>query len=168
MTVKETITTIGKPVPRQKSQNGSAGTTLMPVEFRGIDLHQLRAIKANVERRCGEGKWTGWKGNLLTPEKVNFHDVNKYVTKQSESSFVETLPSTAGTQPPLFFVSQTWGETFFQIMDCIEQMDKNFKRNWDDSEDKEGCGTTEETPIWRAGIVCPKYVVSRRLQSVTV
>jgi len=75
MTVKETITTIGKPVPRQKSQNGSAGTTLMPVEFRGIDLHQLRAIKANVERRCGEGKWTDWisgKETSSLPRKLTF------------------------------------------------------------------------------------------------
>jgi len=49
----------------------------MPVELRGINLfHQLRAIKANVERRCEKEKWVSTKDNktLLTPETVTLHD----------------------------------------------------------------------------------------------
>jgi len=45
---KKTMT-IGEPIPRDKSLNGSADFTLMPVELRGITLRQLRAIKAKVE-----------------------------------------------------------------------------------------------------------------------
>jgi len=45
---EETIT-IGERIPLQKSPNGSADITPMPVELRaGINLRQLRAIKANV------------------------------------------------------------------------------------------------------------------------
>jgi len=149
--VKE-IVPIGKPVPRQKSPNGSTKITPMPVELRGITLRQLRAIIANVERRCKKEEWKDWNGNLLTPETVTLHDINKYIikpyTKESESSFVETLPSTAGEQPPRFFVSHTWGETFFHTMDCIEQMVKDFKNNVKANDDKRGGGMTEDTPIW--------------------
>jgi len=124
----------------------------MLIELRGITLRQLRATRENVKRRCEKEGWTDYEGNLLTPETVTLHDVDKYITmpytKESESSFVETLPSTAGTQPPRFFVSHTWGETFFHTMDCIEQMFKDFKVNDNGSHDKKGGGMTEDTPIW--------------------
>ena len=155
--VKETVT-IGEPITRQKLRlpEGSAKITPMPVELRGITLRQLRAIKANMERRCEEEGWKDWKKNILTPEKVTLHDINNYIikpyTEASESSFVETLPSTAGTQTPRFFVSHTWGETFYHTMDCIEQMVKDFKVNnqSDDNgaQDKKGGGMTQDTPIW--------------------
>ena len=94
----------------------------LPCQLKGINLHQLRSIKTNVERRCKEE----WNGNLLTPENVTLHDVNKYITipytEASESSFVETLSSTAGAQLPRFFVGHTWGEPFFHTMDCIVQI----------------------------------------------
>jgi len=147
--VKETVT-IGE--PRQKSPNGSADITPVPVELRGITLRQLRAIKANVERRCEKEGWTDQEGNLLTPEKVTLYDVDKYITipytEESKSSFVETLPSTAGTQRPRFFVSHFWGEKYFHTMDCIEQMSEDFKMNKEDDDDKKGGGMTEDTPIW--------------------
>jgi hypothetical protein len=119
-------------------------------------LRQLLTIEANVERRCEKEEWKDWKGTLLTPEKVNMYDVNKYIikpyTKESKSSFVETLPSTAGTQPPRFFVSHTWGETFFHTMDCIEQMVRDFSLNETNflylQHDRKGGGMTEDTPIW--------------------
>jgi len=144
---------IGEPIPRQKSPKGFADITPMPVELRGINLAQLRAIKANAERRCEKEGWTDWKGNLLIPEKVTMHDINKYIiipyTKESESLFVENLPSTADTQPPRFFVSHTWGETYFRSIDFIEQMFEDFKWNGnDDHYDKKGGGMTEDTPIW--------------------
>ena len=149
---KESTITIREPIPRQKSPNGSADITPMPVELRGIPLHQLRSIKANVKRRCEKEGWTDREGNLLTPEKVTMRDVNTYITipytKESESSFVETLPSTAGTQPPRFFVIHFGGERFFHIMDCIEQMSKDFKLNRNDDDDKKGGGMTQHTPIW--------------------
>lgn len=120
--VKETIT-IWEPIPRQKSPKGSTKVTHMPIELWGITLRQLRAIIANVERRCEKEGWKDWEGNLLTPETVTLHDINTYITKpytkESESSFVETLPSTGGTQPPRFFGSHTWGESFFLTVDCI-------------------------------------------------
>ena len=156
--VKETIP-IGQPIPRQNYPNGSATDinitcTPMPAELRGINLRQLRAVTANVERRCVKEKWTDYKGTnqLLTPEKVTMHEINKYITipytKESKASFVETLPSTAGTQPPRFFVSHTWGETFYHTMECIEQMVKDFDRNKYHDDDKKGGGMTEDTPIW--------------------
>ena len=100
-----------------------------------------------------DARWKDWKGNLLTPEKVTMHDINTYIikppyTKESESSFVETLPSTAGTQPPRFFVSHTWGGTFFHTMGYIEQMFEDFKENWRQGHDKKGGDMTEDTPIW--------------------
>ena len=151
--VKETIT-IGESIRHRKSPNGFAHITPMAVELRGITLHQLRAIRANVERRCEKEEWVSTKDNetFLTPDKVTLYDINKYIikpyTEASESSFVETLPSTAGTQRPRFFVSHTWGETLFHTMDCIEQMSKDFKFNRNDSHDKKGGGMTEDTPIW--------------------
>jgi len=33
-------------------------------------------------------------------------------------------------------------------MDCIEQMIKDFKVNYDANDDKKGGGMTEDTPIW--------------------
>jgi len=149
--VKETIT-VGEPICREKLPNGSVDITTMPIEFRGITLRQLRAIIINVKRRCAEEGWKDYNGNRLTPETVTLHDINTYIiklyTEASKSSFVETLPSTDGTQPPRFFVSHTWGETFFHTMDCIEQMFKDFKTNYTDSHDKRGGGMTEDTPIW--------------------
>jgi len=66
---KETVT-IGEPVPRQKSPNGSADITPMSVELRGITLvHQLRSIRANVKRRCVKEKWTDQEGNLPQPPR---------------------------------------------------------------------------------------------------
>jgi len=144
---------IGKPIPRQKSPD----ITPMDVEMRGITFAQLLAVKANVEKRCVKEGWVSTKDNetLLTPEKVTLYDLNKYIiipyTEKSESSFVETLPSTTGTQPPRFFVSHTWGERFYHTLDCIKQMIKDFKNNQcyvlDDS-DQRGGGMTEHTPIW--------------------
>jgi len=147
----ETVT-IGEPIPRQKSPKGSVDITPMPVELRGITLRQLRAIIANMKRRCVKEKWTDWNGNLLTPDKVTLYDVNKYIikpyTEKSEASFVETLPSTAGTQPPRFFVSHWWGETLYHTMDCLEQMIEDFEMNCNEDDDNKGGGMTEDTPIW--------------------
>ena len=150
---KETVL-MGEPIPRQKSPNGRALITPMAVEWRGITFHQLLAVKANTRERCTKEKWVSTKDGttLLTPEKVTLYDINKYIiipfTKESESSFVETLPSTAGTQPPKFFVSHTWGESFFHTLDCVCQMMKDFEINRGEFDDRRGAGMTDNTPIW--------------------
>jgi len=148
---------IGNEIQRQMSSppDGSSLITPMPVELRGITLRQLRAIIANIKRRCLKERWVSTNDNktLLTPEKVTLYDINKYIiipfTMESEASFVETLPSTAGTQPPKFFVSHTSGEPFYHTTACIQQLIEDFKVNRiDKNDDRRGGGMTEDTPIW--------------------
>mmetsp|Transcript_21885 Transcript_21885/g.33272 ORF Transcript_21885/g.33272 Transcript_21885/m.33272 type:complete len:749 (-) Transcript_21885:209-2455(-) len=111
------------------------------VEERGIKLRQLRAIIANVERRCIEERWEDEKGRLLTPDTVTLHDVNRYIIKpftvRSRKSLVEELPSTLGPQRPRFFSNHWWGES---VKEFVSQMEKRLKEFGD--------GMTEETPIW--------------------
>jgi hypothetical protein len=90
----------------------------MDTEVRGITLRQLRAIIPLIKRRCEEENWTRpifdkdgketEKEEAVTLENATLYDVNKYIikpfTKYSQKSFVETLPSTKGTQPPRWFV----------------------------------------------------------------
>ena len=91
----------------------------MKTEVRGITLRQLRAIIHLIKRRCEEEKWTrliyinGDKTDeveveAVTLENATLYDINKYIikpfTQYSQKSFVETLPSTKGTQRPRWFV----------------------------------------------------------------
>lgn len=89
----------------------------IPMEVRGITLRQLRAIIPLIKRRCEEEQWTrpvyknGYRNNdveRVTIENATMYDVNRYIikpfTEHSKKSFVETLPSTKGTQPPRWFV----------------------------------------------------------------
>ena len=93
------------------------GSRSMPTEVRGITLRQLRAIVPLIKRRCEKEQWTravyksGKKSDdveRVTLENATMYDVNEYIikpfTKYSQKSFVETLPSTKGTQPPRWFV----------------------------------------------------------------
>ena len=153
--VPEETVIIGNEIRSEISPNVSTLIIPMPVEFRGITLRQLRAIIANVKRRCVKERWVSTKDNktLLTPDTVTMYDINKYVimpfTMESEASFVETLPSTAGTQPPKFFVSHTWGTPFYHTTACIQQLIEDFKVNRIDKNDnRRGGGMTEDTPIW--------------------
>ena len=95
-------------------------------EFNGITPRQLRAIMAMIMRRCVKEKWRDFKGKLLTPDKVTLYDVNRYIilpfTVETQLSFVQSLSSTAGPQPPRFFISHWWGETVRDFLDCIERM----------------------------------------------
>lgn len=127
---------------KTQSKIGIHGRISIPnVEERGIKLRQLRAIIANVERRCVEEKWEDEKGRLLTPDTVTLHDVNRYIIKpftvESRKSLVEELPSTLGPQRPRFFSNHWWGEP---VIDFVSQMEKRLKEF--------GGGMTEETPIW--------------------
>lgn len=74
---------------------GSNEERNIPVEMRGITLRQLRAVKANIERRCIEEKWVStndWQ-TLLSPENVNLYDIDHYIirpfTQDVKKSFVE-------------------------------------------------------------------------------
>ena len=89
---------------------------------------------------------------FLTPEQVTWYDMNKYIiipyTSSTESSLVETLPSTSGTQPPRFFITHAWSETIYHTIDCIQQMLQDMNRNYDKGDEKKGGGMTKHTPIW--------------------
>ena len=102
-------------------------------EYNGITTRQLRAIMANVNRRCVAEGWKDINGKLLTPDKVTLYDINKYVilpfTVEKQSSFVRALPSTAGPQPPRFFMSHWWGEPVVEFMECLEQAIIDFRVN---------------------------------------
>jgi len=126
-----------------------------PVEERGITLRQLRAVMANIIKRCVAEKWTNYKGDLLSSENVTLYDADKYVirpfTVKSKKSFVTCLPSTAGSQPPRFFVSHWWGEPVLDFIACIEQAVRDFtynSRNSGDDDDRRGGGMTQDTPVW--------------------
>jgi len=129
-------------------------SSIPPVEYMGITLRQLRAVEANIERRCVAEKWTDSNGNLLTPDKVSLYDTNKYVirpfTEEKQQSFVSCLPSTAGPQPPRFFISHWWGQPVTDFIRCIEQFVSDFSENDDehDKDDRRGGGMTSDTPLW--------------------
>jgi len=125
------------------------------VELRGITLRQLRAMDALIDRRCTEEKWTN------SPDKVNLHDLNRDVikpfTENTKRSFVETLPSTAGTQPPIWYLSHNWSEPFKKSLACIETFVKDFAQNLNGPDNHAGVvyddgpmggGMTVDTPIW--------------------
>jgi len=122
------------------------------VQNRGITIRQLRGVWANIDRRCVQEEWVDFEGNLLSPKDVTLYDVNKYVimpfTVTSQESFVSSLPSTAGAQPPRWFVSHWWGEAVFDFISCIEQHARDFGQNRYDETDKRGGGMNMDTPIW--------------------
>jgi len=124
----------------------------VPAEYRGMTLRQLRAVRANADRRCIEEGWTNYKGERLTPDQVSLYDINKYVilpfTIKTKLSFVSALPSTAGPQPPRWFVSHWWGEPIHQFIPCIEQLVADFKYNSRAEHGMRGGGMNDDTPIW--------------------
>jgi len=132
---------------RSRSHDDTPG-----VELRGITLRQLRAIMANIIRRCKVEKWVDFKGVKLDPEDVKLYDADKYIirpyTVKGRKSLVAQLPSTAGPQPPRFFVSHWWGESVQNFISCIEQFVRDFGRNKNDNDDRRGGGMTADTPIW--------------------
>jgi len=123
-----------------------------PVEKRGITLRQLRAVGANILRRCEKEGWVDYNGKKLSAGIVTLYDVDRYIirpyTKPRQLSFVTCLPSTAGPQPPRFFVSHWWGEPVVDFIKCLEQALRDFARNWYDKDGRRGGGLTADTPIW--------------------
>ena len=88
------------------------GCAIAKTEERGITLPQLRAVKAQIDRRCVAEAWTDWEGRALRPETVSLYDAAKYVIKpatvERQCSFVELFAS--APQLPKWFVSHWWGE----------------------------------------------------------
>jgi len=124
------------------------------VEYSAITIRQLRAVLANMERRCIPEGWTDYYGVPLTPDTVSLRDINTYIilpfTKDKEISFVGRLPSTAGPQPPRFFVSHWWGEPVKEFVLCLEQANADFEMNNMDygEQDGSGGGMSADTPVW--------------------
>jgi len=122
------------------------------VELNGITLRQLRAIMANIKRRCLIERWVNFQGVGLDPNEVNLYDADHYVirpyTVHTCKSLVARLPSTAGPQQPRFFVSHWWGGPVYDFINCVEQLIRDFGRNKNDDDDRRGGGMTADTPIW--------------------
>ena len=123
-----------------------------PVEERGITLVQLRAVLANIILRFVAEGWTNHKGELLSPDEVTLYDADRYIirpfTVKTKKSFVSSLPSTAGSPPPRFFVSHWWEEPVKDSIACIKQAVRDFVMNSSDDDDRRGWGTTQDTPVW--------------------
>jgi len=111
---------------------------------------------ANIITRCKKEGWTNRDGELLTPKTVTLYDADTYVIRpfnvNSQLSFVTCLPSTAGAQPPRFFINHWWGEFVMEFIHCLEQAVRDFTRNFHGghicSEDQRGGGMTVDTPVW--------------------
>jgi len=114
-----------------EKERGADGTFNYPVEFRGLTIRQLRAVDSITRRYAEEGKMIDRNRKQLDYEEVSLYEINTYIikpfTKVTKKSLVEALPSTAGTQPPEWFTSHWWGESFHCTMNCIEQFMKDFK-----------------------------------------
>jgi len=144
-----------KSVPILDNPLPSVSSKISPVEYRGITLRQLRAVLANVVRRCEREGWVNIHEGVtteLTENTVTLYNVNKYVimpfTEEKKLSFVSCLPSTAGDQAPRFFASHWWGEPLIHFVSCIEQLVRDNGRNKSEKDDRRGGGITEDTPIW--------------------
>jgi len=141
----------------------SNGSSIPLAEYRGITLRQLRAVVANIQRRCVPEGWKNEEGKLLTPETVSFHHANKYVIKpftvETKKSFITSLPSTAGPQPPRFYVSHWLGQPVKECVSSIEQFFIDFMENNNDETDRRGGGMREDTPIWICAFANNQWVL---------
>jgi len=123
-----------------------------PIEHRAITLKQLRALEANIRRRCVIEGWTNYEGKPLKAEEVTVYDADRYVirpyTVATRQSFVTCLPSTNGYQRPRWVASHWWGQPIIELIHCLEQFVRDFRTNHYDNDGRRGGGMTDETPIW--------------------
>ena len=67
--------------------------SIKKVEYRGITINQLLFLYDEIKIRCVKENWKDYKGNLLTPEKVNLYDIKetiiKFRTAKYQCSYVE-------------------------------------------------------------------------------
>jgi hypothetical protein len=112
------------------------GCSIEKTEERGVTLPQLRAVVANIERRCLPEAWEGsrWLGDgwamlPLEPENVSLYETDTYITRPAtvarRCSIVELFA--AAPQPPNWFVSHFWGEPVKEFVACIVQHSANRK-----------------------------------------
>jgi len=99
------------------------GHMIPEVEHRGISLRQLESLYEEVVLRCVKEAWTNYKGESLTPEKVNLYDIKEQIIKKrtatQQSSYVELIATKA--QIPKWFVSHWWGEPIIAMIMCLRQ-----------------------------------------------
>eukprot|EP00931_Biecheleriopsis_adriatica_P023252 TRINITY_DN14724_c0_g1_i1.p1 TRINITY_DN14724_c0_g1~~TRINITY_DN14724_c0_g1_i1.p1 ORF type:complete len:502 (+),score=101.79 TRINITY_DN14724_c0_g1_i1:37-1506(+) len=116
----------------------SKKSTVIPdAAERAITLRQLKAVYAEIEKRCVKEQWvsTGGPsaGQPLKPEEVNLYDAMKYfilpATGDEQCSYVELVAK--GPQKPLYFVSHWWGEPVRDFVLCLEQHAEDHKLDED-------------------------------------
>eukprot|EP00554_Chaetoceros_debilis_P001326 CAMPEP_0194082742 /NCGR_PEP_ID=MMETSP0149-20130528/8172_1 /TAXON_ID=122233 /ORGANISM="Chaetoceros debilis, Strain MM31A-1" /LENGTH=924 /DNA_ID=CAMNT_0038764969 /DNA_START=156 /DNA_END=2930 /DNA_ORIENTATION=- len=138
------------------SNSENSKTPSISKDAQGITLRQLRAVIANIDRRCIPEEWIDLEGNQLRPETVTLRDVNKYMIKpftaNSKKSFVELLPSTLGIQPPNFYTNHWWGETVKDFVASLEQYLMDLKVSDSPAVDENGNSfgkhMYEDIPVW--------------------
>lgn len=173
---------LGKDRERQNVHDSSQVSSFqhsyvsLQTELRGITLTQLEAVRANIERRCLAENWTrevqtkskraSNQYRYISPEEVNLYDIAKYIikpfTQYTRKSFVETLPSTAGDQPPRWFVSHYWGESFQNTLKCLHSHNFDFRFNFEknqssDNHEEQGGGMSLDSPIWICAFANNQY-----------
>jgi len=148
----------------ESSNNDASSHMISPSEeeiYCGITLRQVRAVLANVERRCTEETWEDWEGNALTPETVNLYDIEKYIvkpfTKDKNCSFVSALPSTRGYRKSRIHISCPFSLTINKVLACLERFVLDFHINCSDEQDEKGGGMTEDTPVWLIGFATDQW-----------
>lgn len=120
----------------------------------GITLRQMKAVMANVKRRCVEEGWKDENENPLSVENVSIRDVMENVVKpftdevNRDASFVQCLPSCAGAQKPRFVASHSMDMPLSDMIDCYAQFVEDFSSNISKAQDDKGGGMTEDTAIW--------------------
>ena len=95
-------------------------------ENRGITLPQLRQLWDHVNKRCTNENWMNVQGDLLEPDTVTMYDVIRYVVKPCTLkgggvSYVEQCIGDGGIITPTWTVVHWWGDSFRDILLCIEQ-----------------------------------------------
>ena len=122
------------------------------IEIKGKGAEKFKKKKQGKQKK--ESKKASEKKVQL--EDISIYDVIETVvipfTQATGKSLVECLPSTAGSQPPRWFVNNYNGEPFLHTMACIEQMYKDFALSTNNNDANvyglSGGGMTEDTPIW--------------------
>lgn len=88
----------------------------------GITLRQLRAVMANVNRRCEDENWTNSTGKLLSAKEVTMRHVTSYVVKPftmdekfKQFSFVQNLPVSMKPYVKVTYLSPTFSATIISL-----------------------------------------------------
>ena len=108
---------------------GTASSPIPDTERRGMQLQQLLAIIAFIEKHADERgvlpRWVDWNGAANHTDSLNLYDLVKYVvnpaTAPYKCSFVELVaPPGTTAQTPRWFVSHWWGEPVKDFIKAVE------------------------------------------------